>query len=207
MDRLIASSRALHLLDGAVVLWVALWIGLGVAVGINVHALTSLSHTTSTVGHAVEGVGRSLRLLGGLPLIGAAVVRDALQIQHAGASAALSGKESGSSIDALSLLLAIVVALLPSVPLLAFYLSLRLDRRHEAQVLRLAVGEQGSDPAFQAFLARRALASVGYRRLRMISAAPWAEIEQGACAALAEAELERHGIAASLLQNADADGS
>ena len=115
------SSRTLHLLDAALAIWVAAWIALGVAIGVNVGHLTALSDTVAQDGRAVETVGRSLYSLGSLPLIGGEISKDAEQVRQAGASTASSGRRSASSIHALSVLLAIAVALLPSVPVFGFY--------------------------------------------------------------------------------------
>jgi hypothetical protein len=119
-------SRALRLLDVAVALWVAAWIGLGVAVGVNVEHLTSLSRTAVIDGGAVQSVGRSLEPLGAVPFVGGGIARDAVRIEQAGASAVHSGQTSNASIHTLSILLAIAVALLPSMPVFGFYLPVRL---------------------------------------------------------------------------------
>jgi hypothetical protein len=198
---LMPSSRTLPLVDAALALWVAAWIGLGIAIGVNVRNLTGLSHTVVVEGHAVETVGRTLRPLGGVPLVGGEVSRAAEQVQQMGSSAVRSGESSASSINALSVLLAIAVALLPSVPVFGFYLPLRVQRTREARALRRAVRERPGDPRLEAFLAQRAVASLGYQRLREITPAPWSDIEEGRCAALAEAEIRRLGIDPALLRN------
>lgn len=193
MTHLMPSSRALHLLDVGLAIWVAAWIGLGVAIGFNVHALTHLSHTVVVDGHAVQTVGKSLAPLGGLPFVGGSLHAAAQQVQQAGASAVAGGQSSASSIRALSVLLGIAVALLPSVPVFGFYLPMRLERRRESRALRAAVGRHGSDPAFQAFLARRAVDALGYHQLRQVTDEPWVQPD-GDRRALAAAELERLGI-------------
>jgi hypothetical protein len=199
MTLLMPSSRALHLLDAALAIWVAAWIALGVAIGVNVGHLTALSDTVAQDGRAVETVGRSLHPLGSVPLIGGEISKDAEQVRHAGASTASSGRRSASSIHALSVLLAIAVALLPSVPVFGFYLPARLERRREAAALRRALRDHRPDPDVEEFLARRAIETLGYHRLRRLSPAPWAEVEAGHRAALAAAELRRLGLDPDLL--------
>jgi hypothetical protein len=194
MTLLMPSSRALHLLDAALAIWVAAWIALGVAIGVNVGHLTALSDTVAQDGRAVETVGRSLHSLGSVPLIGGEISKDAEQVRQAGASTASSGRRSASSIHALSVLLAIAVALLPSVPVFGFYLPARLERRREAAALRRALRDHRPDPDVEEFLARRAIETLGYHRLRRLSPAPWAEVEAGHRAALAAAELRRLGL-------------
>jgi hypothetical protein len=199
MTLLLPSSRALHLLDAALAIWVAAWIALGVAIGVSVNHLTTLSDTVARDGRAVETVARSLHSLGSLPLIGGEISKDAEQVRQAGASTAGTGQRSASSIHALSVLLAIAVALLPSVPVFGFYLPARLERSREAAALRRALHEHGPNPDVEEFLAGRAIETLGYHRLRGISPAPWAEVEAGHRAALAAAELRRLGLDPSLL--------
>lgn len=202
---LMPSSRTLPFLDAALALWVAAWIGLGVAIGINVANLTALSHTVTVDGQAVETVGRTLGSLGSVPLVGGEVSSAAHAVQRAGASAVSSGESSASSVKALSVLLAIAVALLPSVPVFGFYLPLRVQRVREARALRRALRERHGDPGLEVFLAQRAVSSLSYRRLREISPTPWSDIEEGRCAALAAAEVRRLGIDPSGLHAPVAD--
>jgi hypothetical protein len=197
------SSRALRALDLALALWVAAWIALGIAIGVNVDHLTRLSRTAVFDGHAVYSVGRSLGSLGHIPFIGGAISRDATEIQAAGTHAAAAGQASVSSIHALSVLLAIAVALLPSVPVFGFYLPARLERWREARALRAGVLRYGEDPAFQAFLASRAIAALSYHRLRQVSPSPWTDEAAGDHEALAAAELRRLGLDPALLKVAN----
>jgi hypothetical protein len=187
-------------------LWVLAWIGLGVAIGVEISDLNSLSHTAIVSGQAVESVGRSLGVLGNVPLVGGTLAGVAQQVQAAGASAVHGAMSSQSSINTLSVLLALAVALLPSVPVFGFYLPVRLDLRREAAALRQAVILHGGDPAFQGFLAGRALGSLGYHRLRRVAALPWSAPTATSTLELAQAELRRVGINPDLLTDGK-DGS
>ena len=201
MSHLMPSTRVLHVVDAALAVWVAAWIGLGVAIGVNVDGLTALSRTAVQDGRAVESVGQSLHSLNGLPLIGGQISKDAARIERGGAGAAHAGQVGGHSIRALAVLLAIAVALLPSVPVFGFYLPAPLERRREARALRADVRQHAGDPEFEVFLAQRAVEALGYHRLRRASAQPWAELESGSYTALAAAELRRLGIDPRLLQS------
>lgn len=204
----VPSTRALHALDVALGLWVAAWIGLGVAIGIKLSDLSGLSHTAVVDGQAVEAVGRALGAVGAVPFVGGALSGVAHQVQVAGASAASGGASSLSSIHALSVLLAIAVALLPSIPVFGFYLPVRLDLRREAEALHEAAIKYGADPAFRAFLARRAIDSLGYHRLRGLAARPWEQtLSETDCSELAAAELHRLGIDPALLDRAGRERS
>jgi hypothetical protein len=198
---IVPSTRALHVLDMALGAWVLAWIGLGVAIGLKLSDLSGLSHTAVVDGRAVESVGRALGVAGSVPVVGEAFAGVAHQVQAAGASAANGGASSLSSIHALSFLLAIAVALLPSIPVLGFYLPVRLDLRREAEALHQAAVTYGDDPAFRAFLARRAIDSLGYHRLRGLAARPWEQtLSETDCSELAAAELRRLGIDPGLLE-------
>ncbi len=200
MARLTFGASRLGLLDAGVAAWVAAWIALGIAVGVNVARLADLSHTVTSDGLAIQTVGHSLHVLASVPLVGGRLFSSAArEIQAAGTSAVHSGRSSASAVDTLSVLLAVVVALLPAVPVLGFYLPLRLDRLRESRAMRHAIRVHGRDPAFRAFLARRALDTLGYDRLLTVAPAPWVGPESAPRAALAAAELRRLGIEPELL--------
>ncbi len=199
----VPSTRSVHSIDIVLALWVLIWIGLGVAIGIKLSNLSDLSHTAVLSGQAIESVGKSFGVLGAVPLVGASLAGVASQVQAAGASAVASGQSSLSSIHALSILLAIAVALLPSIPVLGFYLPLRLDLRREADALYNATLEHGHEPGFKAFLARRAINSLGYHRLTGLVAQPWElALSESDRSELAAAELHRLGIDPALLDGA-----
>jgi hypothetical protein len=192
-------ARALLLTDAAMVLWVAAWIGLGVAIGIEVQHLTDLGHTVAIDGRAVETVGKSLSTLSNIPFVGASIGHTADQIRQAGASAVASGDSSVSAIHTLGVLLAVAVALLPSVPVFGFYVPMRVNRSREARALRRALRDHRGDPRFEAFLAERAISSLGYRRLQRV-AGTWEDIQDGRNDRLAAAELRRLGIDPAALE-------
>jgi hypothetical protein len=203
LTHLLASTRVLRTLDVLLALWVAAWIGLGVAIGVKVDDLTTLSHTVVVDGRAVETVGSSLSHLGSIPFVGGQISHEASNITQAGASAVAGGQTSAASIHALSFLLAIAVALLPSVPVLAFYLPARLERRRERRALSEALRRYGGDPDFQAFLARRAVGTLDYHRLHEIAPLPWAELADADYQPVAAAELRRLGIDPRVLTRSD----
>ena len=197
--RTLPSARALRILDVCLLLWVAAWIGVGIAIAANVQRLTDFSHTAVQTGTAVESVGQSLQALASVPVVGSAIATPAAQVVEAGASAVQSGQSSASAIHTLAILLAITVALLPSVPVFGFYLPLRLRRRRERRALRWMVAQDPGDGQLEALLARRAVDTLGLRELRAVSPAPLADLEAGRHAALAAAELRRLGLDPGML--------
>lgn len=194
--------RALLGIDLAVLAWTAAWIAIGLAVADEVEGLTELSGTVRNVGTSLEEAGAALGSVGDLPVLGGSVsdalAEPAARVRDAGASAAASGESSRESIDELSTLLGLAVALIPSVPLLVLYVPLRVSRHREARALDRARREAGDDPLFREFLARRAVQNLSYRRLRPISRAPWREVEGRDRDRLAEAELRRLGLSGGL---------
>lgn len=123
------SRRTLRLLEVALVTWVVAWLGLGVAVGIELHHLGVLSRSVVQDGRAAEAIGTSLTSLRDVPFVGRAVAGDGSQLRQAGAQAQTSARSATGTIDALSVLLGVAVALVPSVPALALYLVVRPGRR------------------------------------------------------------------------------
>lgn len=173
--------------------WVLAWIALGVAIGIDVHHLTTLNETIATDGHAVQRVGHSLSALSGVPFVGGSIGRAAAQLQSAGTRAATGAARSAGSIRDLSVLLAIAVALLPSVPVLGFYLPVRIARMRETRAVRRAVRAPGSKARLRAFLAQRAVDRLDYGRLEAVLDGSDYDSDVGE-QLLAAAELRRLGI-------------
>lgn len=192
------SARRLLLVDLALLLWSLAWLAIGIAVYNEARGLSELSGTVREVGEAVEAFGASLGTLGDLPVVGGplggALEAPSEAVQEAGRSAQESGEQSRGSIDALSALLGLSVALIPSLPLLILYLPARLSRVREAQAVGAAMRRSGGDPAFREFLARRAAQNLSYRRLAQVSGEPWHELAEGRFDQLADAELERLGV-------------
>ncbi len=186
-----SAGRRLLAIDLLLVLWAALWIGLGVEVAREVDGLKELSSTVRTTGGAVESAGRSLQSLGSLPVVGPQLGEPAQQIQEAGRSAVLSGRSSRESIEALSVLLGLAVAVVPSLPLLVFYLPQRLARRREAGALRRLVERADDRPQLDRFLAARALQNAPLNELARVASEPWLADD----ADLARIERRRHGLA------------
>ncbi len=201
MRRLEASlpgGRALVALDVALAVWAVGWIVMGIFVAGELDGLADLSETVAAVGRAAESSGSAIELLAGLPLVGEALGSafegPARDIQEAGRSAQESAQSTRRSVDVLSVLLGLAVALIPSTSLLVLYLPARISRVREAQAVEAARREAADDPAFHEFLARRAAQNLSFRRLDRVTAEPWRELAEGRFDRLARAELERLGL-------------
>jgi len=187
-------------LDLILAVWVVLWVWLALAIAAEVRGLAELSTTVSRVGTAVEQSGRALGGLEGLPLgIGDQLAEPSRRIEEAGRSAVSSGRSSRESVESLSFLLALAVGVIPCVPVFGFYLPLRLGVARERRALRRVAAQAAGEPAFEEFLARRALVHVPLSRLRAFSPEPWHDLEQGRYRALARAELQRLGVSDRLI--------
>jgi hypothetical protein len=189
-----AGARLIHVLDVATVAWVVAWIVLAVLVGREVRELRELSDTVVVAGVAVEETGDLLRSLGGIPLVGSQVGGVADRVREAGQSAQESGRDSRDSTQDLSLLLALSIGLIPTLPLLGLYAPLRIAWTREARAVRRALAARQDDPVLKEFLARRAVANLPYQELTAVSADPFRDLEEGRFDALAGRELKRLGL-------------
>ena len=189
-----AGVRLVRVLDVAAVLWIALWIVLALLVGREVRNLRELSDTVVTAGVAVEQTGGLVRTLGNVPFLGSRVSGVADEVEAAGRSAQESGRDSRDSTENLSVLLALCIGLIPTLPLLGLYLPLRWTWTHEARAVRRALRFRPDDPLLTEFLARRAVVNFSYDRLLAVSQQPYRDLEEGRYDELARLELERLGI-------------
>lgn len=114
-----------RLLDVAFLAWGVVWVIVALQVAVEVRGLRDLSATVRTTGVAVRESGEALERLGSLPVVGPELRDPAERIQRAGASAVQSGESSRESIRDLSVLLAMAIAVIPSVAVLGLFLQLR----------------------------------------------------------------------------------
>jgi hypothetical protein len=187
-------ARLIRLLDLAAVVWTISWIVLAIAVGREVRDLRQLSDTVIVAGVAVEETGDLVASLADVPFVGSRVGEVAERVRAAGASARVSGRASRESTDDLSVLLAVAIGLVPTLPLIGLYAPLRLAWARERRAIRraLVAGPAGSFP--DEFLARRAVQSLGYQELREVTADPWGDLAAGRYGPLADRELLRLGL-------------
>jgi hypothetical protein len=186
-------SRLIRILDAVVVLWLVGWIVLALFVAREVRDLRQLSDTVVISGQAVEETGDVLASLSSVPFVGDRVGRLADEVRSAGRSAQLSGRESRDSTQDLSILLAVAIGLVPTLPLLGLYAPLRISWTREARAVRAAL-RRGDDRGLSEFLARRAVLTLPYDELRAVSADPFGDLAEGRFDALAQLELARLGV-------------
>ena len=121
-----------RLADTLVAAWVIFWVAMGIWTAVTVHGLKQVADTSIRAGDAVGQAGQVLSLLGAVPIVGGELSAQADQIRALGDSARESGEKGKSSVDRLTFLLGFSIAIVPSVPLLVFYIPARLaSRRRE----------------------------------------------------------------------------
>jgi hypothetical protein len=187
----VPSAPRIVAFDTLVATWVVLWIAIAIGVAHDTRQLADVGETVSQTGTAIQQVGGAL---GSVPLLPAEVSDTADSVQAAGASAIEGGQTSADATRRLAILLALAIAVIPSVPVLGLYLPLRLWRLREARQVETALRDCGDDPGFREFLARRAAENLSFQELREVSTQPWVDLREGRFDGLAEAELMRLGV-------------
>lgn len=190
---LLPHGRGLLIADGLVIAWIVFWLVIGVRVYGEVRDVGKISSSVERVGSAISDTGSALSSLSGVPVIGDQLAKPAGPISEAGDAAQLSARKSRSSAQDLSVLLALTIALAPTLPMLLLYLPDRIEvDRDRRAVARAAAG--GVTAELAELLARRAAVHLPLHQLRDVSDNPYADIAAGDFDALALAELRRIGV-------------
>lgn len=185
-------ARTIRVLDGALAVWIVVWIVVGVFAGLDIARLKTLSDTLVTTGTSIRQTGDALRLLAAVPFVGGRIADLVDKITSAGVDVGTSGRQSRATVDRLSWVIGVTLALLPAVLMALLYLPLRLIWRRERAAVRAALAR--GDARCDEFLARRAATTLPYDRLRAVSDDPWGDLAAGRWGALADAELARLGL-------------
>jgi hypothetical protein len=188
------SARSVRWLDAGVAVWVVVWVVLGVLLWSDIAAQAQLSDDVIKVGAAVRSTGEALAVVGGLPLVGERIGEFAGRIQTMGAEVEASGQDSRRGIERSAVIAGLGLGVLPAALVLLLYLPARLRWRRYTGAIAAALPGATNDPAFEQYLARRAVDALPWDTLRAITPDPWAGIGRGDCRALADAELERLGL-------------
>jgi hypothetical protein len=194
-------GRVLAAIDLLLIVWTIAWILVGVRVANEVEGLTSLSDTVVQAGGSIQAAGAALGAVSDLPVVGDRVRAPADQLRQTGASTAESGRKSRDSIHSLSSLLGFTIALIPTVPLLALYVPLRVAALRERRAVEDLLRAHAGDPRLPRLLAQRALARLPYRDLAGATLRAPHAATNGSTQPLAEAELERVGLDPERLQS------
>ena len=193
-DTQLLSARTVRWLDFGVALWIVVWVILGVLIWSDIRAQSQLSADVIKVGTAVQDTGQALGVVGGLPLVGGQIGEFAKKIETMGAQVASSGQDSQAGITRIAVIAGLGVGILPAALVLLLYLPARIRWRRYVGAIAAALPGAAGDPAFEQYLARRAVDALPWDRLRALSADPWQAIAGGDYRALADAELARLGL-------------
>ena len=194
LRRLTPGGRALTVLDVLFLAWVVLWIIVGIAVGRELHGLSELSDTVGNVGRAVSETGDAVRSLDQVPLVGGELDDVGSRIEGTGESTQESARSSRESVETLTVLLGLAIAVIPSFPVLGLYLPLRTAVARERGAVRRLLAAGGDGAALEGFLAERALQNLPYRKLQRITSEPWRTPDGEERRRLAAAEVARLGL-------------
>ncbi len=187
------SHRRIVVIDCLVIGWVVLCLLLGIAATKRINHLGTLGDGLISAGDSVSGVGDAIGGLADTPIIGGSIGAVADKIDALGASTAQQGRNGKAAVWKAALAVGILLALLPTLPVLAVWIPLRVGVERERAALRAAL--TANDPGVWEYLALQAVDDLSYRDLRAISADPWEDIRQGRYETLARVELDRLGLA------------
>lgn len=182
-----ASAETLRLADGLVAFWLVFWLVVAGWTAASVWQLGGLGTTLSTSGRALDDAGQALQAIGRVPVVGDRPETLGNEVRSTAAQVVVQGEQTRDSLRRLAVLLGVSIALVPTAPVLAFYLPQRWGRRREEQVVRRRLRARGRDDVLDHVLAARALAFLPVDRLLTIAPA-------GTRRTLADAELARLGV-------------
>lgn len=186
--------ETLRLVDGALALWVAFWLVVGGGTAVSVWQLSEVGSTLTQSGQALDTAGEGLQRLGDVPLVGDRTEQLGNEVRATAVEVAERGQETRSNLRRLSILLGLAVALIPSAPVVAFYVPRRLARRRAARDVARRLRTRPGDPALDRYLAAQALTTLPLSRLLQYADDPCGELTDGRARALADAELEHLGL-------------
>ena len=180
-------------LDFLVIAWVLFCLMLGMAVTKRINHLGALGDGLVSAGDSVSGVGDWISGLQDIPLIGGSIGTVADKVDALGASTAQQGRNGKEAVWKAALGIGLLLTLLPTLPILAVWIPVRVGIERERASLRVSLKE--NEPGVWEFLALQAADDMSFQELRKISADPWEDIRQGRYEALARVEIDRLGLA------------
>lgn len=190
---LLPSGRSLRRWDLAAAAYVLACIAVGVAAGWQIWSLADLHRSLLAGADALTSTARAVGLVGQVPVIGSGADQLAGSITDTADQMRRNAVTVRTQVHALAVVVGAAIAVLPTVPVVALYVPLRVARGREVAGLRRRLAGQ-VDPMLVEHLARAALRRVPYSELRHVSGRPWQDVEQGRHRHLAAAELKRLGL-------------
>jgi hypothetical protein len=186
------SHRTSRTIDVILVLWLLLWCTIGYTLGRTVNELSGLSDGVIGAGQGVSDAAGALEALAEVPLTGGGIQEIADRIDAVGQGTVQKGQASKDAIFNISLLIGLVIALGPTIPLIAVWLVIRAPLTRERR--RISRALDAGDIGLEGYLALRAATRFPYSRIAGVTTDPWGDLRSGRHAALASLELGRLGL-------------
>lgn len=186
------SHRTSRTIDIVLLLWLLLWCLIGYALGRTVNELSGLSDGVIGAGQGVSDAASALDGFSDVPLIGGGIGEVADRIDAVGQGTVQKGEASKDAIFNVSILIGLVIALGPTLPLIALWLVIRAPLARERRALGRAL--DAGDAELEGYLALRAATRFPYTRISRVTTDPWGDLRSGRHAALASLELGRLGL-------------
>ena len=190
---LLPSDRTLRRWDLAATVYILASLAVGAVAGWQIWSLAELHRSLLEAADALTLTARAVGLVGEVPLVGAGADQLAGSITDTAEEVRRNAVTVRTQVHALAVIVGVAVALLPTVPVVAVYLPLRVARAREVAGLKRKLAGP-VDPMLVEHLAHAALTRVPYSELRHVSGRPWQDVEQGRHRPLAAAELKRLGL-------------
>jgi hypothetical protein len=186
------SHRLSRTIDIVLLAWLLLWCAIGYTLGRTVNELSRLSDGVICAGEGVSDAAGALAGFADLPLIGGGIQDIADGIDDIGQGTVQKGEASKDAIFNVSLLIGLVVALGPTLPLIVIWLVIRGPLTRERRAIARAI--DAHDAGLDGYLALRAATRFPYSRIAPVTSDPWGDLRSGRHAALASLELTRLGL-------------
>lgn len=180
--------------DRLAVFWVVLWLLMGAAAMVTVWQIADIGDTISKSGEALQTAGKAFSDISGVPVIGDDAGKLGSQVTATSADVATSGQDVKGQLRRLAVMLGIVIALMPTLPVLGLYVPVRLARRREIAAISAALTRTDDVERVDRLLAERAVEHLSFAELSAVSPDPRADISSGQTRGLADAELRRLGV-------------
>jgi hypothetical protein len=117
--------RYVYPLEIGLAAWIAVWVVTGWLVYHEVQGLGKLGQTVVLAGDSIDQTGVALDSFKDLPFVGNQVARVSANARRTARSAKANGRSAQDDVDRLAILLWIVVAVTPTVPVVLWYGWLR----------------------------------------------------------------------------------
>ena len=164
-------------IDFLVIAWLLVCVLVGVWAAKRINHLGTLGDGLIDAGQSISGVGDWVGGLDEIPLIGGGFGAIADRIDGLANSAVQKGEQGKEAVWRAALGVGIFLSVLPTLPILIFWIPARVSIERERNSLRAAL--RAREPGVWEYLARQAADDMSFRELRAKSDDPWEDIRQG----------------------------